>query len=155
MWEWMGVPVCIISSSLRVGNLRCTSFYCHTVTIEFCFAVFERFVHHGDQHPSDFLWSSYGDFSPGGFVFHFFFCTHSSAQKEKKYNSKVLVGDESELLDNAEFYFSEKNYTRALPLFLIIDEAHPEEHYFKYMAGQCCISTVSYTHLTLPTNREG
>ncbi len=70
----------------------------------------------------------------------FFFCTHSSAQKEKKYNSKVLVGDESELLDNAEFYFSEKNYTRALPLFLIIDEAHPEEHYFKYMAGQCCIS---------------
>jgi hypothetical protein len=60
------------------------------------------------------------------------FCLSVSASAQKKKNKQ-----EEKWLENAEYYFSEKNYTRALPYYKSLVLAHPENPYFQYQLGIC------------------
>ncbi|MGZ4034917.1 MAG: hypothetical protein ACXVP4_08650, partial [Bacteroidia bacterium] len=59
------------------------------------------------------------------------------AQKSGKPDLKKLNKDETKKLDNAEYFYSEESYLRALPNFLDLMNAHPDDLYFKYKSGIC------------------
>ena len=69
-----------------------------------------------------------------------FLFTSAFAQKSGKPNLKKLSKDESKKLQNAEYFYSEENYQRALPLYIDLMAAHPEELYFKFKSGICYLS---------------
>ncbi|MDQ3111902.1 MAG: hypothetical protein M3R17_18605 [Bacteroidota bacterium] len=54
------------------------------------------------------------------------------AQKDKKKNKQ-----EESWLENAEYYFSEKNYLRALPYYQKLSQAHDDNAYFHLQLGIC------------------
>lgn len=54
------------------------------------------------------------------------------AQKDKKKNKQ-----EEKWLENAEYFFSEKNYLRALPYYKSLSEAHDDNPYFHLQLGIC------------------
>ncbi|MCE3278914.1 MAG: ompA [Bacteroidetes bacterium] len=57
------------------------------------------------------------------------------AQKDLTPNVKALSKEDKTKLQNAEFFFSEENYLRALPLYQELMNAHPTELYYKYKTG--------------------
>src|ERR1700746_40368 len=61
----------------------------------------------------------------------------SMAQKNGKPNLKKLSKDEAKKLESAEYFYSGENYLRALPEYLDLMNAHPEDLYFKYKSGIC------------------
>ncbi|MCX6297394.1 MAG: hypothetical protein NTX97_15310, partial [Bacteroidetes bacterium] len=63
--------------------------------------------------------------------------TNAFSQKSGKPNLKKLNKEETKKLQNAEFFFTDENYLRALPLFIDLLTAHPEDIYFKYKTGIC------------------
>ncbi len=52
--------------------------------------------------------------------------------KDRKKNKQ-----EEKLLENAEYFFSEKNYLRALPYYKLLSEAHDDNPYFHLQLGIC------------------
>ncbi len=44
---------------------------------------------------------------------------------------------EEKWLEDADYFFTEKNYLRALPLYKKLADAHPDDPYFNYQAGIC------------------
>lgn len=56
----------------------------------------------------------------------------ASAQKKGK-NSK----EEDKLLESADYFFTEQNYSRALPFYKKLCEAHPEVGYYQFQLGIC------------------
>lgn len=60
-----------------------------------------------------------------------------SAQKSGKPNLKKLSKEEIKKYQSAEYFYSEENYLRSLPLFLDLSVAHPEDLYFKFKSGIC------------------
>src|ERR1041385_3000739 len=67
-----------------------------------------------------------------------FLCISGSvlAQKHDKNKSK----QEDKWLEDAEYYFADKNYLRALPLYKNLSEAHPDNPYFHYQLGICYLA---------------
>jgi hypothetical protein len=65
-----------------------------------------------------------------------FFCFSLSLPAQK---SKSKKGDKQEdvWLGDAEYYFSEQNYLRALPLYKKLVELHPDDPYYNYQLGIC------------------
>lgn len=59
------------------------------------------------------------------------------AQKDISPNLKSLTKEEKKKLESAEFFYGEQNYLRALPGYVQLMDAHPDEPYFKYKAGIC------------------
>jgi hypothetical protein len=59
------------------------------------------------------------------------------AQKDISPNVKSLSKEDKKKLENAEFFYSEENYLRALPLYQQLMETYPNEIYFKYKSGIC------------------
>ncbi|MFL5762512.1 MAG: hypothetical protein ACJ77K_01140 [Bacteroidia bacterium] len=57
------------------------------------------------------------------------------SQKSGKPNLKKLTKEEVKKLESAEYFFSDENYLRALPIYTELVAAHPDELYFKYKAG--------------------
>jgi hypothetical protein len=57
------------------------------------------------------------------------------AQKDIAPNLKNLNKEDKAKLENAEFFFAEENYLRALPLYMELMTAYPSELYFKYKSG--------------------
>jgi hypothetical protein len=58
-----------------------------------------------------------------------------SAQNGK--DQPVLTQQEGEMLDKAEYMFDQKEYARALPIYLQLSDKFPADAYFKYKAGIC------------------
>ncbi len=52
--------------------------------------------------------------------------------KDRKKNKQ-----EEKLLENAEYFFSEKNYLRSLPYYKLLSEAHDDNPYFHLQLGIC------------------
>lgn len=50
---------------------------------------------------------------------------------------KKLSKDEKKKLESAEYFFTSENYLRALPLYVELMNAHPDDTYFKYKSGIC------------------
>src|SRR4051812_15281442 len=44
---------------------------------------------------------------------------------------------EEKWLEDAEYYYSEQNYLRALPLYKKLSETHPDNPYYHYQLGIC------------------
>ena len=61
----------------------------------------------------------------------FLVCSSAFAQKSNQPDLKKLSKDELQLSENAEYFYNEQNYLRALPLFIDLMTAHPEDLYFK------------------------
>jgi hypothetical protein len=61
------------------------------------------------------------------------FSAELSAQKNNKKKNK----QEENWLENAEYFFSEKNYLRALPYYKELSEAHDDDAYFHLQLGIC------------------
>ena len=59
------------------------------------------------------------------------------AQKSGKPDLKKLSKDETKKLESSEYFYSGESYLRALPGFLDLMNAHPEDLYFKYRSGIC------------------
>lgn len=66
------------------------------------------------------------------FAFLAFGISLSAGGKDKK-----RTKEEDKWAENAEYYFSEQNYARALPYYKRLAEAHPEEAYYQYQLGIC------------------
>lgn len=64
-----------------------------------------------------------------------FVCSAAIAQKEITPNVKALTKDDRKKLESAEYFFSEQNYLRALPLYTQLLESYPSDLYFKYKTG--------------------
>ena len=62
----------------------------------------------------------------------FLFTTFAYAQKSLKPNVKQLSKEDSKKLTDAEYFYSEENYLRALPLFIDLMSAHSNDLYFKF-----------------------
>lgn len=62
-----------------------------------------------------------------------------SQNKPTSYVISDLTADEAEVFENAEFYFEEKKYIRALSMYSYVQQNHPDDEYLKYMSGRCCI----------------
>ena len=67
----------------------------------------------------------------------FLVCSSAFAQKSNQPDLKKLSKDELQLSENAEYFYNEQNYLRALPLFIDLMTAHPEDLYFKLRSGLC------------------
>lgn len=50
---------------------------------------------------------------------------------------KKLTKEEKAKLETAEYFYTEQNYIRALPMYFELMTAHPEEVYFKLQSGIC------------------
>jgi WD40-like Beta Propeller Repeat/Tetratricopeptide repeat len=61
-------------------------------------------------------------------------CFGFTAFAKGKKNKQELKWEE-----NADFYFGEENYLRALPYYQKLADAHPENAYFQYQLGICYI----------------
>lgn len=57
-----------------------------------------------------------------------------AAQKGK---DKKRDKQEDQWLGDAEYYFSEQNYLRAIPLYKKLCDAHPDDPYYQYQLGIC------------------
>ena len=64
-----------------------------------------------------------------------FFCFTGvlSAQKQ----NKKKANQEDKWLEDAEYFYSEGNYQRALPLYKRLSESHPDDSYFHFHLGVC------------------
>jgi hypothetical protein len=76
------------------------------------------------------------------------------SQKSGKANLKQLTKEEVKKLESAEYFFSEENYLRALPLYIDLTAAHPEELYFKYKAGICYLDKSDEKEKAIPLLKE-
>lgn len=83
-----------------------------------------------------------------------FLFTSAFAQKSGKPNLKKLSKEESKKLQNAEYFYSDENYQRALPLFLDLMAAHPEELYFKFKSGICYLDKSDEKDKAIPLFKE-
>ncbi|MGQ0827368.1 MAG: hypothetical protein ACT4ON_03120 [Bacteroidota bacterium] len=61
------------------------------------------------------------------------------AQKNIAPNLKKLNKEQLKKLDAAEGFYDEKDFLRALPLYVDLMEAHPGEFYYKFRSGVCYI----------------
>lgn len=61
-------------------------------------------------------------------------CLQIKAQFEQKY---IMSDAEKKLLSEAEFFFDEGNYLRALPLYVKLDQQFPGSSYYAYKSGIC------------------
>lgn len=66
-------------------------------------------------------------------------CTALMAQKEITPNLKNLNKEEKKKLERAEYFYTEQNFLRALPTYVQLMDAHPEDQYFKYRSGICLL----------------
>jgi tetratricopeptide (TPR) repeat protein len=57
------------------------------------------------------------------------------AQKDITPNIKALSKEDKTKLDNAEYFYGEQNYLRALPLYMELMNKYPSELYYKYKTG--------------------
>ena len=64
------------------------------------------------------------------------FISQSYAQKD---SSDISKRSESDILDDAEFFFGDENYIRAIPLFQILADSIPDDMYYKFKLGICYI----------------
>ncbi|MDF2436904.1 MAG: ompA [Bacteroidota bacterium] len=62
-----------------------------------------------------------------------------AAQKGAAPDLKSLTKEEKAKLDNAEYFFNDQNYLRALPLFVELRDKHPTDLYFTYRTGVCLL----------------
>lgn len=62
------------------------------------------------------------------------------AQKSLKPNVKALTKEESKKLDDAEYFYSEGNYQRALPLYVDLMTAHSDDLFLKLKSAICFLS---------------
>lgn len=89
------------------------------------------------------------------FVFSILFLFSSAfAQKSMKPNLKKLTKEEAKKYDNAEFFYSEGNLQRALPIFIELMTAHPEDLYFKLKSGICYLSKSDEKNKAIPLFKE-
>jgi hypothetical protein len=65
------------------------------------------------------------------------FLSAAEAQKKKNQTGEELSQAEMDLWDDAEYFYEQKNYMRALQGFEQLVKAHPKDAYFNYMAGVC------------------
>ncbi|HEX8516062.1 MAG TPA: hypothetical protein VF868_07665 [Bacteroidia bacterium] len=61
------------------------------------------------------------------------------AQKDIAPNLKALNKEDKSKLESAEYFYSEENYLRALPLYMQLASAYPSELYFRYKTGICLL----------------
>ncbi|CAN5318271.1 hypothetical protein BH10BAC1_BH10BAC1_10110 [soil metagenome] len=80
--------------------------------------------------------------------------TNAFAQKSGKPNLKALTKEESKKLQNAEYFYSEENYLRALPLYIDIMTAHPDDLYFKIKSGLCYLSKSDEKSKAIPLFKD-
>jgi hypothetical protein len=71
------------------------------------------------------------------FVLLFISSVTLMAQKDIAPNLKSLSKQDKTKLESAEYFFSEENYLRALPLYMDLMNTYPSELYFKYRTGIC------------------
>src|SRR3989344_3596387 len=76
------------------------------------------------------------------------------AQKSLKHELKKLTKEEVKKLDNAEFFYSEENYQRALPIFIDLMNAHPEDLYLKLKTSICYMSKSDEKSKAIPLLKE-
>lgn len=76
------------------------------------------------------------------------------AQKSLKPELKKLTKEEIKKLDNAEFFYSEENYQRALPIFIDLMTAHPEDLYLKLKTAICYLSKSDEKNKAIPLLKE-
>ena len=89
------------------------------------------------------------------FTFSILFIFSSTfAQKSLKPDLKKLSKEEVKKYDNAELFFSENNYLRALPIFVDLLSAHPEDTYFKLRAAICYLSKSDEKNKAIPLLKE-
>lgn len=70
-------------------------------------------------------------------IFIFLLSGISVAYAQKK--GKGLSKTEQDVLEDAEYFYEEGNYLRALPLYVRLTNMSPDELYYKYRAGICYI----------------
>lgn len=66
------------------------------------------------------------------FILLFVFVSVLPAQKD---TSGFTGKSDEEILDEAEFFFGDANYIRAIPLFEILSDRHPKEMFYKFKLG--------------------
>ncbi len=72
------------------------------------------------------------------------------ATGQKKKPGDQLTKEEIENLTKAEYFFDEKIYIRALPLFLKLSKDHPSDAYFKFRTGICYLYKSDEKESSLP-----
>ncbi len=83
-----------------------------------------------------------------------FLFSNAFAQKSLKPNTKQLTKEEAKKLDNAEYFFTEGNYQRALPLYIDLMTAHPDDLFFKLKCGISYLSKSDEKSKAIPLLKE-
>lgn len=78
----------------------------------------------------------------------------ASAQKSGKPNLKKLTKEENKKYQDAEYFYSEENCLRALPLYIELMTSHPEELYFKFRSGICYLDKSDEKNKAIPLFKE-
>ncbi|HEY0030598.1 MAG TPA: tetratricopeptide repeat protein [Bacteroidia bacterium] len=78
----------------------------------------------------------------------------ASAQKSGKPDLKKLSKDEIKKYQTAEYFYSEENYLRALPIFVELMAAHPEDLYFKLISALCYLDKSDEKNKAIPLLKE-
>lgn len=65
--------------------------------------------------------------------------TPVAAQKDLGPNLKAINKEDRKKFDQAEFFYTEQNYLRALPLYMQLTDAYPSDLFFKYRSGICLL----------------
>lgn len=77
----------------------------------------------------------------GAVVCMLVFCTDALAQKKGGGDQPEITtpigAAEQSILDDAEYFFENDNYLRALPLYLKLIDKYPNEPFYRYRAGIC------------------
>jgi tetratricopeptide (TPR) repeat protein len=67
----------------------------------------------------------------------FLLFTNAFAQKSGKPDLKKLSKEELKKFESAQYFYTEENYLRALPIYVDLMTSHPEDLYFKLRSGIC------------------
>lgn len=76
------------------------------------------------------------------------------AQKSLKPNLKQLSKEETKKLNDAEYFYTEENYLRALPLFIELMTAHSTDLYLKFKTGICYLRKSDEKSKAIPLFKE-
>ncbi len=80
--------------------------------------------------------------------------SNAFAQKSASPNLKQLTKEETKKFDDAEYFYSEGNYRRALPLFIDLMNAHSDDLFFKLRTAICYLSKSDEKSKAIPLLKE-
>src|SRR5688572_9623438 len=91
-------------------------------------------------------------FLSGIFVVLALFSTAFAQVEDKTKRPEIveLTENEFELFADAEYFFGEGNYYRALVIYLQLAEKYPQEGYFRYKAGICYLNKSDEKEKAIP-----